>query len=274
MAKKTLRQYLIGEWSWKRPFYSLVTIYLLLMFIAVFFTDRILFIPPPTSYTKHQEGIRELTTAEGHSLACYYLPASEGMPTLLWSHGNAEDIGLLTPVFKTMHQAGFGVFAYDYPGYGLSSGRTSEQNCYQAIDLVWQHLTGALALSSGQIIAVGQSVGSGPATYLASKQDVAGLILIAPFTSVYRVPFHYPIFPRDRFPNLTRIQKVTAPLMLIHGDQDEIIPHRHSEKLLNAHRGKNIYHKILGHGHNDLYSGNNLARFSEMFSKFYQQFIN
>ena len=173
------------------------------------------------------------------------------MPTLLWSHGNAEDLSN-TFFLELFHQAGFGVLGYDYPGYGISDGKPTEKACYHAIDKTYEYLTETLAISQSNIIIVGQSVGSGPSCYLAEKQPAKALVLITPLTSAYRVGFGYPIFPCDRFPNLSRIKNINIPLMVIHGDQDTVVPQKHGIALIEAHQATHIFHDLKGRGHNDI----------------------
>lgn len=250
---KPWQKLVFGELSWKRLVKSVISIYLILLVIAVSLGDYLIFVPPKVSYNERDDNITLIDGAkDGEKIATYYLPAKEGMPTLLWSHGNAEDLGS-TSVLDLLHQSGFGIYAYDYPGYGHSSGSPSDRSCYSAIELAYDDLVKNYGTSDQKIILVGQSVGSGPASYLATNKQVAGLVLVTPLTSIYRVAFSYPIFPRDRFPNIDRIKNIQTPLMVIHGDQDEIIPQSHGKALIEAHSGKNFFHDIKGRGHNNIY---------------------
>ena len=266
------KKYLVGELSWKRLVKSIITIYLMLLVIAVGFGDHLIFVPPTPNYTAESEYITLIDGAEPNSkLATYYRQAKPGMPTLLWSHGNAEDLSS-TSFFELFHQAGFGIYAYDYPGYGLSDGSPSDRACYTAIESAYADLTTTHKVASKDIMLVGQSVGSGPTTYLATRKPAAAMVLITPLTSVYRVAFSYPIFPRDRFPNIDRMKHISMPLMVIHGDEDQVIPQSHSLALINAHRGKHIFHNIIGRGHNDIYgdSPEEIQRFLQLFLDFSQ----
>lgn len=249
------KRILIGNWSWKRPFISLASIYVLLAFIAVFFADRIIFIPPPPSYTKELAGLGFLETDAGESIAFVHLPAAEGMPTLLYSHGNAEDLAHSQEIYMAFHSMGMGVIAYDYPGYGLSTGTPNENSVQRAIISVWKHLT-ASGMPPSAIIITGRSVGSGPSVWLASQTEPAGLILISPFKSTFTTAFDlpFPIFPRDRFPNLKRIRSFERPLLVIHGENDEVIPVSHGRELVDACASADKkFHPILGARHNDLF---------------------
>ncbi len=247
------KRILIGKWSWKRPIQSLVSIYLLLAIFAVFFADLILFAPPVPSYQADFKGLIHLRTDAGEDVAALHYPAAPGMPTLLYSHGNAEDLGQAVDLYQAWHGMGFGVLSYDYPGYGQSTGKPVEASCNRAIQSAWNHLLAA-GVKPASIIIVTRSVGGGPGTWLASHEKPAGLAMIAPFTSVYSVPFHAAIFPRDRFPNLKLIRMMDLPLLVLHGENDEVIPNWHGRKLVEASPSKDkTFRLVPGAGHNDLF---------------------
>ncbi len=250
------KRILIGRWSWKRPFISLASIYLILLMIALFFADRIIFLPPAPSYDSELAGLAFTETPEGEKIAFVHLPAAPGKNTLLFSHGNAEDIGQYLPVFEELNRRGLGVLAYDYPGYGLSSGTASEASCYRAVDAVWKEIS-ERNIAPGNIVIFGRSVGSGPSIYLAeSHPEVKAVLLMSPFKSTFTtaIPLPFAIFPRDRFPNLKRIRNIRLPLLVIHGAEDEVIPVSHGEALVEASpaSSKNFF-PIQGGGHNDLF---------------------
>lgn len=250
------KRILIGKWSWKRPFISLGSIYLLLLLISVFFADRILFVPPAPSYDSHFPGLGFAKTTANESIAFIHLPAANGMPTLLYSHGNAEDMAESSPFYDELHARGLGVLAYDFPGYGLSSGTPNEESCLRAIRAAWDHLIES-GIPASSIIIVGRSVGSGPSVWLASHEKPAGVALIAPFRSAFTaaIPTPVSIFPGDRFPNLERIRSQRHPLLLIHGEDDRVINASHSKKLFAASptTDKEL-HLIPDAGHNDLFN--------------------
>lgn len=249
------KQILIGKWSWKRPFISLASVYLMLAFVAALFADRLIFIPPPSSYADDHTDLRFLKTSAGESIAFVHLLAAEGMPTLLYSHGNAEDLADSEALYDEFHASGLGVIAYDYPGYGLSTGTPDEASTQRAIMAVWKHLT-ASGIPPTSIIITGRSVGGGPSVWLASQTEPAGLILISPFKSTFTTAFDlpFPLFPRDRFPNLKRIRSFKRPLLVIHGEQDEVIPVSHGRELVDACASPDKkFHPIPGARHNDLF---------------------
>jgi abhydrolase domain-containing protein 17 len=247
------RKRLIGEWNWKRPFKSLLSIYLLLCVVAVFFADHLIFHPPAPSYAPGLERLIRFKTTAGEEIAAVHFPAEKGMPTLLYSHGNAEDLGQAIELYQAWHEEGIGVLAYDYPGYGQSSGSPSEATCERAIQASWDHLIRS-GVPASAIVIVSRSVGGGPGVWLASHEKPAGVVLISPFTSAFAVPIPFPLFPRDRFPNLKRIRTIHTPLLVIHGENDEVIPVSHGRKLVEkSPAADKSFVSIPAAGHNDLF---------------------
>ncbi|GAX10796.1 hypothetical protein FisN_1Hh337 [Fistulifera solaris] len=144
------------------------------------------------------------------------------------------------------------LFAYDYSGYGMGMkhGPPSEEHCYADIEAAYDYLRNTLGIPAQNIVLYGRSLGSGPSCHLAaqtamkSKEDaeygsndgpVGGLILHAPFLSVYRVVVDTGCtLYGDKFPNLDVIPMVNSPTLLIHGTSDQIVPFHHSERLFDA----------------------------------------
>lgn len=263
------KRVLIGKWSWKRPIQSLLSIYLIFLIVAVFFADRLIFIPPAASYESDFNGLLRLTSNSGETIAALYYPAAPGMPTLLYSHGNAEDLGQAFDLYQIWNEAGFGVFAYDYPGYGQSTGKPTEASCKRAIQAAWNHLI-AKGVPPKSIVLVSRSVGGGPGTWIASQEHPAGLVLIAPFTSAFAVPIPFPLFPGDRFRNLDLIRDMKTPLLVLHGEHDEVIPNSHGRKLVESSAaGDKAFILIPEAGHNDLFevAGDDIIRRIAEFSR-------
>lgn len=248
------KKILIGEWSWKRPFVLIGWVYFSLLVIALFFADRLIFQPPEADYPSDRSNFLTLSNMGGNPIAAYYRPGSEGMPTLLWSHGNAEDLSTVNAAMDGLHEMGFGVMSYDYPGYGESPGKPDEKGCYRAIEAAYRHLVEIEKIPPTHLILAGQSVGSGPTCWLASREEHGGVLLIAPFLSTFRTVTHIPLFPRDRFPNIRRIEDISTPLLVIHGEADKVIPFSHGKKLFElSPSADKTFLPIPKAGHNDLY---------------------
>jgi abhydrolase domain-containing protein 17 len=263
------KKILIGTWSWKRPFYTLAWVYFLLALFAIFFADWLIFQPPGTPYPEDRSHFSLIGEGD-ETIAIYARPAAPGMPTLLWSHGNAQNLESLRPALDSLNLQGFGVISYDYPGYGESGGKPTEKGCYRAVEATYQHLTKTLATKPSEIILIGQSVGSGPTTWLASEKEHRSVVLIAPFLSAFRTVTRIPIFPADRFPNLKRITEFKTPLLIIHGEEDQVIPFQQGKKLYElSPSDQKTFLPVPEAGHNDLFVQANFD-FVSVLTEFYE----
>lgn len=253
------RRILLGGWHWTRPLKSFAVVYGCLVLVAVFFADRLIFVPPPSTYGEDHPSLHLIDareTEDSRIATFWYPPPDEEAPVLLWTHGNAEDLGTLEPILSIFASQRVGVLGIDYPGYGQSGGSPSEDACYRAIGEGFRFLTQEKGIAADRIVIVGQSVGSGPATWLAEREpEVRGLVLISPFLSAFRAVTRVPLFPGDRFPNARRVQNLSGPLLVIHGEDDGVIPFSQGERLFQLHPGPDkAFVPLPGTGHNDLWS--------------------
>ena len=202
-----------------------------------FFANGMIFLPPETSY-EHQpakdSSAINILTGDANVIAARYLHNPKSNYTILYSHGNASDIGTVSEVLQALYDAGFSVLTYDYPGYGYSSGKPTELGAYNAAEVAYSYLTDSLDVPPKKIILHGQSLGGGISTYLAAKKPVAGLILESTFATAFQVRVPFRILPFEKFPSIRRIRNIDCPLLLIHGTDDKTIPFSHSEELLAA----------------------------------------
>lgn len=226
-------------------------IYLLLIIFSQLAINQMAFYPPLPSY-QDNKAIIKIKTADGSIISAIYLPNSAATYTILYSHGNAEDLGSLIPHLEEFKKHGFAVMAYDYHGYGTSQGKPSEKNIYKDINAAYDYLTQKLAVSPQHIIVYGASIGTASTLELASQRNVAGVILQSPFVSAFRVMTHWGILPFDYFVNFKKIGKVTVPILIIHGEEDDIIPLWHSVKLLKYVNAPVSVYFVKNAGHNDL----------------------
>jgi hypothetical protein len=228
--KSFLQRWVLGDFSLKRIGRSALIIYACVCLYAFFFADSRIFLPPPSSYSDSAE-ILKLTTTDGVKLSALYLPNPAAQQTILYSHGNASDLGDHRPNLIALQKAGFSVFAYDYRGYGTSEGKPSESGSYRDIDAAYAYLTQTLRIPPQQIIAHGQSLGGAITIDLASRQPVGGLVLESTFMSAFRVLLPFPFLPFEKFHSMGKLSKVNCPVLVIHGTQDPTIPFWHGEKL-------------------------------------------
>lgn len=214
--------------------------------------NGMIFYPPAPSYQPSTH-IVQIPVTEDQSIAALWLPPeNENDLVVVFSHGNAEDVGNNIAFAQDYHAHGFGVLFYDYRGYGLSPGRPSEKHTYEDIEAAYRFLTEQQNIAPSRIIAHGRSVGSGPSTYLAQKYPLAGLILESPFVSAFRVVTHWPIIPFDKYKNLDRMKNIDCPVLIIHGTEDDLVPLWHGQKLFAAANDPKMSYWVGGAGHNDL----------------------
>ncbi|MEW6131155.1 MAG: alpha/beta hydrolase [Acidobacteriota bacterium] len=255
MAEPNFERLLIGEFSWKRLIRSMLLIPLLvyvgLLLLAWFYSDSIIFQPPKPGYQDSPE-ILKLQTRNGTRIAAIFLAHEKAEYTVLYSHGNAEDLGGMRPILEAIRRLGVNVCAYDYPGYGLSDGVASEASTYEAIDAVYDYLINEKQIPASRLISYGHSVGCGVAIDLASRREVAALIAESAFTTAFRVLTRIPLLPFDKFRNLGKLARVQCPVLLVHGKADDIIAFSHSEKLFAAANEPRRLILIDQAGHNDI----------------------
>jgi hypothetical protein len=186
-------------------------------------------------------GVREITlkTADGLSLLSWYLPPPDGRPVIAYFHGNGGHIGYRAGRLRQFARKGYGVLMTEYRGYGGNPGAPTEPGLVSdgaaALDFL-----GGEGIRPNRLVIYGESLGSGVAVLLAAEREVASLILEAPFTSVAEVAqYHYSFMPasalvRDRFDSLARIGNVKAPILVLHGKRDRVVPLRFGRVLFDA----------------------------------------
>ena len=228
-----------------------VGVYLALFLYAVFLSDGVIFQPHPSSYKDGPETIK-LTTTTGKRISAVYLRNPAAPYVLLVSHGNAEDLGDLRFWLEDLRKTGFSVLAYDYEGYGTSEGKPSEQAAYSDESSAYDYLIQTQGFQAEKIIILGRSVGSGPAVHIAARKPVAGLVLQSPFVSAFRVLTRIPLLPFDKFPNYKEIGRVRCPVLIIHGQSDQVIAPWHGKKLFELANQPKTYLPIPKADHNDV----------------------
>lgn len=250
MNTRRLKTLLIGKFSLLRLLRSAIAIYAILCLYILLIADSRIFLPPDATYQTLPQTVT-LTSAPGINITGQYLPNPNASYTLLYSHGNAEDLGVIQPVLEHFNQLGFSVFAYDYRGYGTSQGKPTERGAYQDIRAAYRYLTETLKIPPSQIVLYGRSVGGGPSIDLATEMPIATLVTENTFISVLRVVTWIPLFPFDKFNNIGKIKKISAPVLIFHATLDRVITFIHGQKLYQAANSPKMLVPIEGLGHND-----------------------
>ncbi|KAK4369843.1 hypothetical protein RND71_009318 [Anisodus tanguticus] len=211
-----------------------------------------------------------LDTKGGNKIVATFWKHPNGRFTLLYSHANAADLGQMIDLFVELRaHLRVNIMCYDYSGYGGSSGKPSEFNTYHDIEAVYNCLKSEYSIKQEDIILYGQSVGSGPTLHLASHlQRLRAIVLHSAILSGIRVL--YPVkmtFWFDIFKNIDKIQKVSCPVLVIHGTSDEVVDFSHGKQLWELAKEKYDPLWVEGGGHS------NLETFPE-YIKHLHKFIN
>ena len=199
-----------------------------------------------------------LRTEDGERLHGWWIPASAPViGHVLLCHGNAGNVGDRIPHVALLSAAGFDVLAFDYRGYGRSSGRPSELGTYRDVRAARDALLQQEGVDAARVLYLGESLGGAVALALAVDVQPAGLILQSTFTSVRDMArLHYPLVPRalvpDAYPSLRLIRRLEAPLLVLHGDRDRIVPVMHGEELFAAAPGPKRIEVFAAVAHNDV----------------------
>ena len=247
------KKYLIGEFSVKRfvrsAAFFVLSMYAFFTYYIYFEAEGIIFQPFPSSY-KDDESIVNIKSGSD-LLSAKYLKNPQAKYTILFSHGNAEDIGELKFYLKDLYDQGFSVLTYDYSGYGTSTGKASEAKAYENVEAAYQYLMDS-GVKAEKLIIFGRSVGSGPSTHLAVSKESAGLILQSPFASASRVLTKYRLFLKEYFNNWAKVDQLKSPLLVIHGQRDRIISPWHGEVLYETAKVRKDILRVKDAGHDDV----------------------
>jgi abhydrolase domain-containing protein 17 len=236
----------------RRRIFSAVQLYVVLQGCGWLFSERMMFPVPPASYRDDETVFKLSAGPDGALISARFYENPAADMTLLYSHGNGEDIGHCHDHMEYLRSLGFSVLIYEYRGYGTSAGRPSERALYEDINAAWHWLTEFRGIPPERILVYGRSIGSGPSCWLAERNRIGGLIVESGFLSAFRVYTQIPLFPFDRFPNVRRLRGVDCPVLVIHGTRDRVIPFRHGLALYRAAPGMKASLWVEGAGHNDL----------------------
>ena len=227
-------------------------VYLGLMSFAFFAADGMIFPEISPSYADGPH-IFKLKAKDGESISATFLEAPGATSLMLYCHGNGEELGHLRPFLERFQQRGISILAFDYPGYGTSSGSASELGCYAATEAAYHYAIDSLSFSAQQITAYGRSLGGGPACWLAAHYPLRSLILDSTFTSTFRVITRRKLLPWDAFDNLAQLNKISCPILFIHGTKDQTVPFEHAKINFSRYQGHKAKLWIDGADHSDLY---------------------
>jgi len=238
-------------------------VYIALGTAVYFLQNYILFRPEPLSKNHsydfsmpHKEMNIPVDNSSNLNIIQFSAKDSIAKGVVLYFHGNKKNISWYARYTGNFTSKGYEVWMIDYPGYGKSTGKFTEQRLYDYALLLYT--LARKKYSADSIIIYGKSMGTGIASQLASIRYSKRLILETPYYSMHSLMSHYlPIYPISsmihyRLPTFEYLQKAIMPITIFHGDEDGVIPYRNAKKLKAVLKPKDEFVTIKGGGHNTL----------------------
>lgn len=229
---------------------------------TVYFTQRsLMYFPETTRTPPAQAGLPQadevtLATSDGERIIAWHVAPRDSKPVIIYFHGNGGSLRYRAERFRKLIKNGIGLVAVEYRGFGGSSGSPSEAGLIA--DAEAGYAFAAARYPAAQLVLWGELLGSGVAIALAAEKPVSRVVLEAPFTSAAAVAAtHYWYLPvalliKDQFRSDERIAKITAPVLILHGSRDTIIPYAMGERMFDLTTAPKHIVRFLDGGHDDL----------------------
>ncbi|WP_232300493.1 alpha/beta hydrolase [Desulfonatronovibrio magnus] len=237
----------------------LLFLYLVILGYMYLFQHRMIYIPfsqiesdPEQIGLSYQEVYLD---SQGKEIHGWFIPAENERGVILFCHGNAGNISHRLQTISIFNSLNMSTFIFDYQGYGKSSGRPGEKATYQDALAAWTYLTETRNIQENRIFIFGRSLGGAVAAELGARKSPAGIVLESTFTSVpdlgselFRfLPVR--LLSRFKYNTLEKVESFSAPVKIIHSQDDEIIPFHHGRTLYKASPEPRYFTEISG-GHN------------------------
>lgn len=256
-----------------------VIIYLGLLVLLYFFQRSLIYFPDNHVYSPDDAGVPEmhiieLPTVDGLKIKAWYLPPSEpSRPTILYFHGNAGNIANRGFIVRPFIDKGYGVLLLTYRGYSGNPGKPSEEGLYNDARAAMQFLENE-KVSPHCIVLYGNSIGAAIAIQMATEYSVGALVLQSPFSTLTDVAqVHYAFFMpfkgliNDKYDSMSKVKSIYAPVYILHGKSDNIIPPELSRKLFDAIGQPKEAKYLPNRGHNDLFEPGLVINFIKKYVK-------
>ena len=188
----------------------------------------------------------------------WFIDAGPTNPVLLWCHGNAGNVSHRLENMRQLFQRGISLFIFDYRGYGRSTGEPSEAGLYQDALASYDYLIHQRRIAPERLIIFGRSLGSGVAGEVAVQRPSAGMIVESSFPSIQSMSdHHYFGLPTRWFMDVDfnlakKVRALHVPLLVIHGDQDSIVPMALGRQVFEAAHEPKRWYTVAGADHNDV----------------------
>jgi fermentation-respiration switch protein FrsA (DUF1100 family) len=246
-------------------FLTILVAYLLVLALVRMFESHLIFFP---NYPGRLEGdwhprtlpVEDvwLTASDGVKLHAWWIPQDKARFTFLAFHGNASNIANRAPTYEFLHDTHMNILALEYRGYGHSEGKPSEAGFYRDAEAAYEYLVDTKGIDRKVIISFGQSLGTAVATHLAAHRQVAAVVLEAPFPSASRVAHKVfwflpgvSLLARGQFDTQTWLKEIRAPILIVHCNQDPVIPFQFGQEVYAAALPPKNFLQINGYCHEE-----------------------
>ncbi|MDE1900808.1 MAG: alpha/beta hydrolase [Alphaproteobacteria bacterium] len=261
MKKMTMHHFYRRAGGWILTLALVYVVFIASLFVMqrdlMYFPDKARFVPSEWALSEMQP--LEVTTEDGLHLTSWYRPAqARDKLTVVFFQGNAGHLGYRNYKVRPWLDAGYGVLMVGYRGFG-NPGEPSEEGLYMDAEAAINAVI-AKGVPEGGLVFYGESMGTGVAVQMATEYAAAGLVLESPYTSVPDVGAdRYPLVPvhwllRDKFDSIDKIKSIHMPLLLLHGEMDQVVPIKFGKKLFAAANEPKQAYYVPDAGHNNVYN--------------------
>ncbi|MBI5207572.1 MAG: alpha/beta hydrolase [Candidatus Firestonebacteria bacterium] len=238
----------------------IIVLWILVRFLEpslIYYPSRIINIPIAQRINYEEVTFK---TDDGKNLWGILSLSRDKKGTIIYFHGNAGNIYNRFDIIYNIQKQGFNVLAFDYRGYGKSSGEPDEEGLYKDGKAAFDYILNHPLIDKNNIIFLGESLGGAVAVHLAQNTKFCkAIILISTFTSIQDMSkeifsiFPLYIFSKSKYDSIKKIKNISVPILIIHGTQDDIVPFSHGEKLFKQANNPKNFIPIKGAQHNDIY---------------------
>ena len=233
--------------------------------LLYFAQDQLIFFRQPAPNTPPRAASLSISevriaTTDGLSLRGWMARSAaavqERLPLAIYFGGNAEEVSYVAGL--ATHFPGWSLLAVNYRGYGGNAGEPSQRALYADALSVYDWAANRADVTPTRIVAIGRSLGSGVAVYLAAERRLSSLVLVTPFDSLRAVAQrHYPYLPvslllKHPFDSIAHVPRISTPMLVIAAQRDSIVPPEHARALYSQWRGPKTWRELAGADHNDL----------------------
>lgn len=218
-------------------------------------------LPPEAPLPPYVQGAGEVwfEAKDGNRMHGLHWPAKAGRPTILFLHGNAQSVFEWALISDELAPLECGLLLIDYPGYGKSGGAPTEESLYAAGEAALDWLQKVAIVPEYQVVVFGKSLGGGVASRIAQGRRLRGVVLESTFRSILHVARRLlPMLPvgavlrSERYETIERIGGIRAPILVVHGTADDLIPVIEGKAIFEAAPEPKELYLVEHAGHNDV----------------------